>query len=404
MGRIDAKKFLSDMGRDAKPSAIREILKLTQKTDVISFAGGLPNEETFPSGAMREICAKVIEEHPVQAFQYGITEGLSELREEILEFKKGEISAGMENIIITHGSQQGLDLIGKAILGKGASVIIGAPSYLGAISSFELFKTDFITADLDENGIKTDELDEKLEREKGKKNIKALYTVPTFQNPTGITMSRKRRKELYNLACQHDFLIIEDNPYGELRYEGEEIEPIKAMDDEGRVIYLGSFSKVFVPSLRIAYMIAEENLLRKMTIIKQSSDLCTNVFGQFLAWEYLKSGRMKKQIEFNRKLYRRKRDIMLGALEKHFPDYAEWSKPQGGMFMWIRINSDKIDTTKMLHDAVENRVAYVPGHAFYVEEGRGRDSMRINFSNPEDEEIEPAVERLAEVVKKHVLE
>ncbi|NMC77566.1 MAG: PLP-dependent aminotransferase family protein [Candidatus Methanofastidiosa archaeon] len=391
--------IFSETALRVKASEIREILKLTQKPGIISLAGGLPNPKTFPIEEIKKIVNEVMNSNN-NGLQYGLTEGDPELKQYISGMmSKYGITCTPDDILITSGSQQGLDLASKILINPGDIVIVEAPSYLGALSAFRSYLCDFVDVPSDEEGIKTDLLIETLEtlKEDGKK-AKILYLVPNFHNPTGITTSDKRRKEIIKIANDYDLVIIEDNPYGELRYEGEHLKAIKSYDSEGRVIYLGTFSKILAPGFRIAWAIANGEIMKKMIIAKQAVDLHTNTFGQRIASLYC-NNYLDKHLVKILNFYRVKRDVMLSSLDEYMPKECKWTKPEGGMFNWIEL-PEYVDTKAMFTDAINSNVAYVIGSAFYIEENLGRHTMRLNFSYPTDEEINLGVKGLSEVIRR----
>ncbi|AIF69375.1 aminotransferase [Palaeococcus pacificus DY20341] len=397
---LNYEAYFSEKALGMKASEIRELLKLVESSEIISLAGGLPNPETFPKDLITKLAQKAIEEHGNAALQYGTTKGYTPLRLEIAEMlrKRYGIPISKVDIMITAGSQQGLDLIGRVFINPGDIIVVEAPTYLAALQSFRYYDPQFIQIPLDDEGMRIDLLEEKLKELKAQgKKVKLVYTIPTFQNPGGVTMSKERRKRLLELASEYDFLIIEDGPYNELRYRGEEIPPIKYWDEEGRVIYLGTFSKIFAPGFRVAWIAAEPHFIRKLEIAKQGIDLCTNVFGQVIAAEYLKGGYLDKHIEKIRAFYKPKLEIMLDALEKYMPEGVKWTKPDGGMFVWVTV-PEGIDTKEMFEKAVAKGVAYVPGEAFFADRGV-KNTMRLNFTYVEDEKIVEGIKRLAEALK-----
>ncbi len=401
--RANLDLLYSRRGKAIRASEIRELLKLTQKPDIISFAGGLPNPKTFPVEELEEVMRAVIVNNGPRALQYGATEGYNKLRRIIA--KRLNEQEGMDvdayNVLITHGSQQGLDILGKLFLNHNDILLVGAPSYLGATNAFAAYRAKMETVPLDENGMRVDILENMLEQLR-RSNIqpKFVYTVPTFQNPMGVTMSLERRKKLLELASEYGMLIIEDNPYGELRYEGEHIQTMKSLDTEGNVVYLGTFSKIFAPGFRVAFMVANEELTRKFTICKQSLDLCTNTFSQYIIYEFMRRGLLSPLIEKIRKMYKRKRDIMLDAMDYYFPEEAEWTTPKGGMFLWVTL-PQYCNTREMLNEAVNRNVAYVIGSAFFAN-GGGYNTMRINFSHSSDDNISEGVKRLGNVIRQNL--
>lgn len=391
--------IFSETAKRVKASEIREILKLTQRPGIISLAGGLPNPQTFPLEEIKKIVNDVLNSNN-NGLQYGLTEGDPELRQYLAGMMcKYGITCTPDDILITSGSQQGLDLVSKILINPGDIVIVEAPSYLGALSAFRSYLCDFVDVTSDGEGIRTDLLIETLEtlKEDGKK-AKVLYLVPNFHNPTGITTSEKRRKEIIKLANDYDLVVIEDNPYGELRYEGDHLKAIKSYDTEGRVIYLGTFSKILAPGFRIAWAVGTGDLIKKMVIAKQAVDLHTNTFGQRIAAIYSQNYLDKHLVKILN-FYKIKRDVMLSSLDEYMPKECKWTRPEGGMFNWVEL-PEYVDTKEMFTDALKSNVAYVIGSAFYKEENLGRHTMRLNFSFPTDQEIDLGVKRLSEVIRR----
>jgi len=384
-----------------KSSAIRDLLHYATLPGMIYLAGGLPAPESFPVEAFKAACNTVLDEVGAQALQYGTTEGYRPLRRclaERLRNRKG-IACGSDNILLTSGSQQALEMIGKMFIDYGDIIVLESPSYLGAIQAFDLFAPRYITVPMDEEGM----IIEELERILRIVTPKFIYTIPTFQNPSGRTLSAARRKQLVALAERYDVIIVEDDPYGELRYRGEPVPPIKAFDTTGRVVYLGTFSKILSPGIRLAWVVASEEFIRKLVLLKQATDLCTSTFIQYAAYEYCQSGVMDEQIEKIRALYKERMEAMLDALERHFPkEGVSWTHPDGGMFLWITL-PEEVDVEDMLKEAVANKVAFVPGSAFYVD-GRPHSTMRLNFSNATVEQIEEGIRRLAGIVRRRLEE
>jgi DNA-binding transcriptional MocR family regulator len=380
-------------------SAVREILKLTQKPNIISFAGGLPSPESFPVEELREITDKVYRDYGVQVLQYGITEGYQPL----LEFLSGwlktakHIEAEPEEIQITSGSQQGIDLVSKVFLNAGDEVVIESPSYLSAFQVFNLYRAKYIPIDSDEEGMKTDTLGKLLEEGH---RPKIVYTVATYQNPTGITLSMDRRKALLELADKYNFFIIEDNPYGELAFDGEEIPTLKSLDKTGRVFYLGSFSKIVSPGLRLGYVVAKPEIRKKITVAKQASDVHSSNLSQYIIYEYCRRGCLPAQIKKICALYKVKRDAMLKALEESFPAEAGWTRPQGGLFIWVEL-PQTCNCTDLLARAVSRGVAFVPGNPFFVDNS-GQNTMRLNFSNASLDQINEGIGMLGTVIKEYL--
>jgi 2-aminoadipate transaminase len=382
-----------------KASEIRELLKLTQQPDIISFAGGLPSPASFPTDDIAEVTAHVMATDAESALQYGTTEGYDRLREYCaIRSREDGIDAAIDNVVIISGSQQGLDITSKILLNRGDTVIVEAPSYLGGLGAIKAYQPELKAVEMDDDGLIVDNLEETLK--KMKNPPKFLYTVPTFQNPAGVTMPEKRRKKLVALACEYDFVIMEDNPYGDLRYSGTPQKAIKAFDDEGRVITLQTFSKIFSPGMRLAWVVGDENFIRKFVIAKQSTDLCTNSFVQRILYEYCRRDKFDEHIKKIRAMYKKKRDIMLNSMEKYFPEACSWTKPDGGLFLWARV-PEYINTKEMVGEAIKQQVAYVQGAAFYVD-GSGTNTMRLSFSHPPDDKIEEGIKRLGRVIEKEI--
>jgi 2-aminoadipate transaminase len=384
-----------------KASEIRELLKLTEDPSIISFGGGMPSPKAFPINIVKKIVKKVLEEHGPQALQYGPTEGITPLRQELIKRmeKTRSIKCNLDQIIITTGSQQVLDLTSKILINTGDYIVVESPTYVGALTAFNSYQPNYISIKMDKNGMKTDDLEEKIKENKDKP-IKFIYVIPTFQNPTGVSLSLERRKHLLEIAETYDIPILEDEAYSELAYSGEPIPPIKSMDKNGKVIYTHTLSKVLSPGFRLGWVVGNEEFIRKFAISKQGADLCTNMLVQFIAEEYIETGFIDKQIPKIRRMYKRKRNIMLEALEKHFPEGSTWTKPKGGMFIWVTL-PEKIDTKEMFLDAIKVKVAYVNGSAFCVD-GSGKNCMRLNFSNTDDDKIEEGIKRLAKIIKERL--
>ena len=389
----------SDNLKNMKPSEIRELLKYATNKNLISFGGGMPNPETFPMADLKTIMDDVMDQYGSIALQYGNTGGLNELRTEIVRLVREteNIKSSESQVLVTAGSQQGLYELSKILVNPGDSIITEEPTYVGAISAFDANEADMHSIPMDENGLKTELVEAEIKKliSKGKKP-KFIYTIPTFQNPTGVTMSLDRRRHLIEISQKYQVPLVEDNPYGELRYDGERIPALKSLDPE--VIYLGTFSKIMCPGLRMGFTVAPESFISRVNLLKQALDLSSSTFSQFVAWQYLARDEVKKQIPKTIKLYRRKRDTMFKALEQYFPDGSSWSKPLGGMFLWATVDS-RINTTDMLQDAIQDGVAYVSGNAFSPARTQAN-SMRLNFTFSEDEQIYEGIKRLASVLEK----
>jgi 2-aminoadipate transaminase len=398
MTNID--RLYSDRAGKMRKSEIRELLKVAQDPEVISFAGGLPSPNSFPVQDLQGVVKSVLDRHGKVALQYGTTQGLAELREVIAERAcKDGMDITAENVMITSGSQQALDTVGKLFLNPGDVALVGLPTYLGGINAYRSYEANLAGVPLDKDGMIINALEEKI-IELQKENItpKFIYVVPTFQNPAGVVMPETRRKKLVDLANEYDLVIIEDDPYGKLRFDVDHIKPIKSFDDEGRVIYMSTFSKILSPGFRLAWTIASDELSRKMIICKQALDLCTNTFTQYIVNEFIRSGSLDLHVMKICEIYKPKRDIMMNTMENYFPDGYVCNKPKGGMFAWATL-PEGIDTEIMFLDALKEKVAYVHGKAFSVDGSGGR-SMRLNFSYANSEKIEEGMKRLGAVIDK----
>lgn len=388
-------------------SAIRELLKLTEDPEVISFAGGLPAPDVFPVEEFSAACERVLKELGAQALQYGSTEGYLPLREMIARHTgRYGISITAENILITSGSQQALDLIGKVFINPGDRILVEAPTYLGALQAWNAYGAEYVTVPMDENGMITESLEGAL-----RCGVKFIYVLPNFQNPTGVTLSLERRQKLIEIADSYGVPIIEDDPYGQLRYEGENIPSIVHMDNEyrkngsneyrGNVIYLSTFSKTLAPGLRLAWVIAPTPVIRKLGQAKQGADLHTSTFNQIVAFEVARGGFLDRHIWLIRRVYGERRNIMLDAMEELFPPGVSWTKPQGGLFLWGMLPKG-MDTTEVFKTAVARKVAFVPGNSFYAL-GGGENTMRLNFSYSNPDQIQIGIERLGNVLKEMIV-
>ncbi len=399
---VNFDQLFSDRAGKMRKSEIRELLKVTQDPEIISFAGGLPNPQSFPIQDLKGIVQNVLNHYVKIALQYGATQGINELREviadrSIRESMKGGVTP--ENIMITSGSQQALDAVGKIFLNPGDIAIVGLPSYLGGINAFRSYEANLVGIPLDKDGMRVDLLEEKIkELIKQDMSVKFIYTIPTFQNPAGTVMPESRRKKLVEIAHEHNLIIIEDDPYGNLRYEVPAVKPIKAFDDEGRVVYMSTFSKILAPGFRLAWVIAAEDIMRKLALCKQAQDLCTAAFSQYIAYEFIKSGSLDLHIMKICEMYKPKRDIMMDSMKKYFPEGYICNKPNGGMFAWVTL-PEQIDTEAMFLDAFKEKVAYVHGKAFCVD-GSGSSSMRLNFSYSTNEQLETGMKRLGTVIER----
>jgi 2-aminoadipate transaminase len=389
--------------REVQASAIREICKLIAKPEVRSLAGGWPDPATFPVEEIEEISRRVLEEKPDLALQYTTSEGLPELRGFLADWvkKTDGVDCTPDELFITHGSAQGMELAAKILIEPGDVALVGLPTYFGGSGACQTFGAELVGVPLDDNGMSMELLEEKIAGvEREGKTAKLVYVIPDFHNPAGTAMPAERRKSLVEIASRHDLVIVEDNPYRDLRYSGETIPPVKAYDTEDRVIYLRSFSKIFCPGLRLAFCVAHADAIRRMVIARQFEDCCANAFGQYVLFEFCRRGLLDKQIEKNCEHYRKKRDVMLRSIQKHFPEQVRWNNPDGGFFVFVHL-PDGLDGEELLHEAVERNVAFVAGAPFFVD-GSGKSTLRLSFAQSEPEVMEEAVEVLGKVIKKMV--
>jgi 2-aminoadipate transaminase len=390
-------------------SAIRDLLKLTQQPDIISFAGGLPAPELFPIAEFQAAADRVLSKHGSEALQYSTTEGYLPLRRYIVD-KMAEygIQAATENVLITSGSQQALDLISKVLINPGDLILTECPTYLGALQAWRAYQAEFVSVPIDSDGWITDQLKEAL-----CSDPKFMYILPNFQNPGGVTLSLVRRRALIDIADHYGIPIIEDDPYGELRFEGDHLPPLVVLDSEkfngralatndsgflrGNVIYLSTFSKTLAPGLRLGWIVAPTEVIQHCITAKQGMDLHTSSYLQMIAYEVVKDGFLKEHVGRIRQVYRERRDIMLDAMTRHFPPGIRWTRPHGGLFLWVTL-PEKIDAAVTLEKAVANKVAFVPGTAFHPD-GGGSNTFRLNFSNAQPGQINIGIKRLGEVLE-----
>lgn len=396
----DLSSIYSVSVKSMKRSVIRELLKLTQKKDLISFAGGLPATDTFPIEQLKEITTEVLETQGAQALQYGATEGDTRLREILVERYRAEgLNIGLDNLVITTASQQALDLIPKIFINPGDKIICGLPTYLGGLSAFSNYGAELIGIKLDEQGERVDLMEKALAEMKAKgEKPKFIYLVPDFQNPAGITMPESRRLEIIELARKYDVLIVEDSPYRELRFNGKPQRTIYQLEGTGQVILLGTMSKIFVPGFRIGWVVAHPEIIDKIVVAKQATDLCTSPFVQKIAAKYFEKGYFDENLKGIISSYRDKRDGMLAAFRKYMPQGVAWTEPEGGLFLFLTL-PDHMDAEELFALAIEENVAFVLGHVFHCD-GSGRNTMRINFSFMSKELNEEGVRRLANAIKK----
>ncbi|BBG24612.1 aminotransferase-like domain-containing protein [Sulfuracidifex tepidarius] len=401
---VNYQPFLSKDTSLLKTSEIRDLLKLTEGREVISLAGGLPDPTTFPAEDIRRIADDVIKEESAQALQYSTTSGVLSFKKELVNLSKmrGISSISEDNIFVTVGSQEALFMIFNIFIDKGDYVAVENPSYLAALNILRARQPNFIGIDVDpKNGTNLDQLETKLRQMKQEnKKIKMFYVIPTAQNPAGTTMKLEDRKRLLELASQYDFIIMEDDAYGFLVFEGDSPAPLKALDKEGRVIYTSTFSKILSPGLRLGWVVAETDVIKEMEIYKQNVDLHTPTLSQYIAREAIKRGVIMNNLPKVKNTYIEKRNVMLQAIEENFPKEAKWSRPVGGMFVFAWLPKG-IDTTKMLEKSMANGVAYVPGSSFYYDYS-GKNTMRLNFSYPSKEQLRRGIETLGKVIKEEL--
>jgi 2-aminoadipate transaminase len=385
-------------------SVIREILNITSQPDMISLAGGMPAPELFPVERVEEACVRVLRNAGDDALQYSTTEGYPPLREFIVEkMSRYGIVASVDNVLITAGSQQALDLVGKVLLDPGDVIITEAPTYVGAIQAFTAYQASYATVPLDDDGMVVDLVEERIIET----HPKFIYVLPNFQNPGGVTLSEERRERLVSLARQYGVPLVEDDPYGELRFEGEHIPPVVVIGAnrhgeqregyfKGDVIYMSTFSKTLSPGLRLGWIVAPVEVLKKLVQAKQGADLHTSTFSQMVAYQVITDGFLEKHVQEIRETYRQRRDAMLGSLDRYFPGEVSWTEPQGGLFLWVKL-PEGVDCLEVLDDAVEEKVVFVPGTAFYPD-GRGRDALRLTFATCPADMIDEGIRRLGKAI------
>jgi 2-aminoadipate transaminase len=388
--------------RVMRSSAMRDLMEITARPEVISLAGGLPDTSTFPPESFAAQMTRIAQESSAQALQYGPTEGFAETKECVREVMRAEgMDPDPEDVIITTGGQQAIDLVAKALVDPGDIVIAEGPTYPGAVPVFCSYQAETLQVPMDSEGMVIAELERLLERLAADgRRPKFIYSVPSFQNPAGVTMSPERRRRLVEIATERELLVLEDNPYGLLRYEGEAVEPLYKLDGGDYVLYLGTLSKILSPGIRLGWLCAPPPVMEKVVLGKQAADLCTSTLTQYFVREYFGEGRWRQYVDDLCGIYRERRDAMLDALERFFPAQASWSAPAGGLFLWATLPS-YIDTTDLLAKALRDNVAFVPGAAAYTD-GRGGSSMRLNFSASQPEEIREGIRRIGRVVTEQV--
>lgn len=391
----------SDRVQALKPSAIREIFKYAADPEVVSLSAGNPSPEAFPIEEIKEISSRLLEENPIGVLQYSVTEGYPQLRETLKEYMKSHHNIGrdFDDILITTGAQQIMDLATKSLVNEGDVVITEAPSFIGSLNTFRSYNAKLVGVKIDDDGMNMEELEKALQTHK---NARFIYTIPNFQNPSGITISLEKRKKMYELAKKYNVLILEDNPYGDLRYSGEYIPCIKSFDDEGIVLYAGSMSKVISPGIRVAYVIAPKPIFQKMVVCKQGNDVHTNIWSQMVCNELMTKYDFDAHLEKLRNLYRKKAQFMMDLMDKYLvPMGITYAKITGGLFTMCTL-PDYVDMQEFCKDAIKNKVCVVPGNAFLTDESEECHTFRVNFSTPTDEQLEKGIKLLAKTAEKYI--
>lgn len=387
----------SDRVQGLKPSAIREILKNSSAPGIIPLSAGNPAPDAFPTEAIRKISAELLENTPVDALQYSVTEGYAPLREHLRSYMKEKHGVGGEgdDVLITSGAQQVMDLLTKVLLNEGDTVLCEAPSFIGSLNTFRSYRARLRGIPMEKDGLSLEGLENALKQEK---SVKYLYTIPNFQNPSGVTMSLEKRKKVYELCREHNVLVLEDNPYGDLRVEGEDLPPIKAFDAEGAVLYAGSFSKVVSPGMRVGYAIGPKEVIQKMVVCKQGEDVHSNIWAQIVCYRFMTRFDYEAHLERLRGIYRRKRQVLLSAMERYFKPLITWNQFEGGLFAWCTL-PEGIDMLDFVKRAAERKVCVVPGTAFLTDETQPCRSFRVNFSTPTDQQLTEGVKLLGELAR-----
>ena len=394
--------LFAERTRVMRSSAMRDLMAITARPEVISLAGGLPDTSTFPPEVFAAQMTRIAQESSAAALQYGPTEGFARTKECIAAVMRCEgMTPDPEDILVTTGGQQAIDLIAKTLIDPGDPIICEGPTYPGAVPVFCSYQAETIQVGMDGDGMLVDEVAEVIDRLASEgRRPKFIYSVPTFQNPAGVTLSAERRRLLVELAREREVLVVEDNPYGMLRYEGEPCEPLYKLDGGDYVVYLGTFSKILSPGIRVGWILAPPPVMEKIVLGKQATDLCTSTLTQYFVAEFFADGHWREYIESLVGLYRARRDALLESLERHFPEEATWTRPEGGLFVWATL-PEYIDTSDLLARALRENVAFVPGAAAFVD-GRGGSSMRLNFSGSTEDEIREGVRRIGAVVAEQV--
>lgn len=393
---MNYEKFYADRVKPMKGSAIREMFKRMADPEIISLAGGNPASELFPGDELSKIAGKILMTNPVGALQYGTTDGVPAMKE-CAKSRAAKVNSvkDTDEILIMTGANQGIDLTAKSIINKGDKIIVESPSFIGSLNAFRTYESELIGVKVEDDGMDMEELEQAL---KSNDNVKMIYTIPTFQNPTGTTMSLEKRKKLIELANKYDVVVLEDNPYGDLRFKGEDLPTIKSLDTEGRVIYAGSFSKILSPGMRLGYLVAAPEFCEKIEILKQVNDVHTPVLTQLMCVEFMKKYDIDKYIEKNRELYGKKCAVMLEAMEKYFPKgKVKWTVPEGGIFLWCECPEIE-DITPVVEKCLEKKVAIVPGSNFAIDIKAPSNMFRLNYSSATPEKLEEGIKRLGEAL------
>lgn len=388
-------KYFAERTKPIKASAIREMFKLMADPEVISLAGGSPAPELFPGEELARLAEEILRKNPTAALQYGTTDGYAPFKEMAKKRAEKVNSFGKnDKIIITTGAQQAIDLAAKVLVNEGDKVVVEAPTFVGTLNSLRFYRADLIGVPLSDDGMDTDELENVLKNN----DIKLIYTIPTFQNPSGITMSLEKRKKLLELAKKYDVIILEDNPYGDLRFDGDDVPTIKSLDTDGRVIYVGSFSKILSPGMRLGYAVANKEIISKIEIAKQANDVHTPLITQMMAAEFLKNNDIEEYIEKGKELYGRKCRFMLECMDKYFPDSVTYTRPQGGIFIWCTA-PEGTDSNKLLAECLKEKVAFVAGNSFAIDVDKPSNFFRLNYSTMPEEKIEKGIKALGKVLE-----
>lgn len=393
---VDWEGKFSDRVEGLYGSMTRQLMSVLGDPEVISFGGGLPAWDLFPIDQIRRVTDDLLCSDGPAALQYGTTEGYCPLREQLTERQnKRGFDITVDNVMIDTGTTQGIDLISKLFLDIDDGVVVGDPTFLTALQAFSFYRARFLTLPLDEHGMRVELLPEILEKEK----VKFIYVMPTFQNPTGQTLTLERRRRLLEIAEGHRVLVVEDDSYSDLRYEGEPLPPLKALDRGGNVIYMGSFSKTLSPGLRVGFMVAPTPIMEKLVFVKQTADLHTSGLSQRIVHEFLRRDLLDSHVQHMSKTYLRRRNAMLTAMEHYFPREVRWTRPEGGIFLWVTLPSG-MDAARLFEDAVAEKVVFVPGACYYAD-GGGENTMRLNFSAYTEEKIALGIQRLAKVIARN---